>query len=251
MRWIAMLGAACALTACQSPSTVQDDTADGDTDTDADADTDTDTDTDDHVEVPLPGWGEITGTCGALNRSVWEDDAPRYLYNDLELTGTYDVSLLSEGGQEVIEDGNLGGSSLESEAMSFELLYRCELAILLATEGEVDYSHDGGKKTDLVVDIDGRRIGVSVTRAVRWPHGEPYTYAMAHDLLWDKLSDIPLSSRNVRDTEAWERQILYVLAWDDQHAELIAEAWYAEDMPRGDTIVMVTTTDGDDGFIYE
>ena len=52
---------------------------------------------------------------------------------------TSDYALLTAGGQEIIDDGNAGGSSLYSEVFAYEVLSRCEGAMLLKTETEVIY----------------------------------------------------------------------------------------------------------------
>jgi hypothetical protein len=135
--------------------------------------------------------------------------------------------------------------------MAYEVLYRCEAASLLKTEGEITYLDPSGKKTDLVVDVDGTQLGVSVTRAVGWPREDPYTAEMATDLLTDKLGDIVLSSANVAETDAWSRQILSVIAYEPAHAAAIEEAWSALDADiRGDTLLFVTATLGDDEALY-
>jgi hypothetical protein len=163
----------------------------------------------------------------------------------------FSYAALSVGGKEVFDDGNLGGSSLYSEIFSYEVLYRCELATLLKTESEVVYTNIGGKKTDLLVEIDGYKVGVSVTRAFKYPAGTPLPVAEAKSLLEGKLDDILLSSANVAAGDAWTKQILHVLAYDDQHRDAVYQA-YAQIAPatKADTIVIVTVTDGDDAFVY-
>ena len=154
--------------------------------------------------------------------------------------------------RQIWDDGNLGGSSLYSEVVAFEVLNRCEGAALLKTEGEITYSDPDSKKTDLLVDFSGVRIGVSVTRAVGWPREDPWTVEQAEDLLADKLADIPLSTAAVSAEDAWSRQILSVIAWSPDHAAAIETAWLTLDAALTlDTIVYVTATDGDDAFVYE
>jgi len=163
----------------------------------------------------------------------------------------YDRSKLSPGGQYIFDQGNLGGSSLESEIMSYEVLYRCELAKLLKTEAEIIYSDPMGKKTDLLVDIDMFRVGVSVTRAYVFPPGTPYTQQMAYDLLNKKLGDILLSTANVSAADAWPKQILHVLAYTSAHADTMEAAYATIDpMIRANTILWLTVTEGSDEFIY-
>ena len=207
-------------------------------------------------EVPLPGFGEISGACGVLTPAELTDESPYVFINHLDLDDDpyedEDLQLLTAGGQEIWSDGNAGGSSIYSEIFAYEVLYRCELAVLLKTEMEVEYLVPDSKITDLVVEIDGSKIGVSVTRAVGWPRDAEWTTGQATSLLEKKLQGIQDSSAAVAPGDAWTKQILHIIAYSDQHAEVI-EATLAEHIPpelAGDTIVMVTVSDGDDGFLY-
>jgi hypothetical protein len=163
----------------------------------------------------------------------------------------FDYNKLSPGGKKIYDAGNLGGSSLESEIFSYEVLYRCELAALLKTEAEVVYQDPAGKKTDLLVDIDAFKLGVSVTRAYIYPPDSPYTEQNAKDLLTKKLSDIQVSSTNVSPGDAWEKQILHVLAYKPEFADTLEQAYASIDPAvRGDTLLYITVTEGNDEFIY-
>ncbi len=204
------------------------------------------------ITFPLDGFGELSGDCDFLDKDNLDDPEPVLYANQLDLhSKDFDAKLLSEGGQEVINDGNLGGSSLHSEAFAYEVLYRCELAELVKTEGEIDYQDPAGKKTDLLVQIEGHRLGVSVTRAYGWPPEAPYTEAQATELLGDKLSDVLLSSANVANSDRWSRQILSILAYAPEHGQRIEAAWTSLDPAvRANTIVVVTVTEGNDDYIY-
>jgi len=210
-----------------------------------------DTGADGGVEVPLDGFGEISGTCGFLDEVVWSGSGSVLFRNAIDLgTAAFDYSALSAGGQEVWDDGNLGGNSLHSEVFAYEVLYRCELADLLKTEGEIIYVDPGGKKTDLLVTIDGRRVGVSVTRAYYFPPG-PLPFADAYNLLVDKCGDILLSADNADPADAWERSMLHVIAYDAEHADVIETAYATlEATLVEDTLLVVTVTDGNDDYIY-
>ena len=112
-------------------------------------------------------------------------------------------------------------------------------------------SDTAGKITDLEVSIAGHKLGVSVTRAVTFPFGQPYTVAAATTLMMRKLGDIKLSTANVSAADRWDKQILAVLAWDEQAATSIAQAWPNIDAAtKANTVVVITTTAGDDLFIY-
>ncbi len=230
--------------------------ADSDTDTDADADADadadTDTDADTDSDLPLDGFGTISGACGELEAVQLQGLDPLLLRNEIDFGDLeFDYDQLSAGGQEVYDDGNLGGSSLYSEIFAYEVLYRCELAQLLQTESELVYLDEGGKKTDLRVEIDELSIGVSVTRAYGYPPDDPYTLDQARALLEDKLADVLLSSANVAEEHAWEKQILHVIAYAQEHADSVEEAWVGlEEDLQSDTVVLVTVTEGTDEYLY-
>ena len=224
------------------------DTTDTDTEADSDTEVDTEIDTD---AAPLDGFGELSGDCGPLNEADILSDGPSLFQGAIDLPTGFDDALLSDGGQDMVDGGNLNQSSLYSEVFSYEVLYRCEGAALLLTEGEVTYDNPDGKKTDLVVDVDGYRVGVSVVRAVGWPRTDPWGVEIAQPLIERKLSDILLSSDNVADSDAWEKQILHVIAYSPEHANSVATAWTSiDDATRADTILWITATNGEDGFIY-
>jgi hypothetical protein len=205
--------------------------------------------------TPLPGFGALSGACGVLDEAAWADPAPRFVVNHLDFGADpfddADVDLLTPGGQKIFDDDNAGGSSKMSEIFAFEVLARCELAELLKTEMEVDYLDEQGKITDLLVQVDGRKLGVSVTRAMAWPYDAEYTLEKAAELLEKKLAGIAASTANVAPADAWVRQALSVLAFGDAHAEALNQAWDA--LPagtRGDTWLIVTVSDGEDLFLY-
>lgn len=216
------------------------------------ADDTTDSGSSEGTTGPDPGLGVISGDCGLLD--AMELDSPSaFTFQsaiDFGMVG-FDYAMLTPGGQEIFDDGNLGGSSLHSEIVAYEVLARCDGASLLATEAEIQYTDPMGIKTDLLVEIDARVVGVSVTRAVGFPFDAPYTEMQAADLLTGKLEDILASTANVAPRDAWVKQILHVIAYADMHAQSILAA-YATLPPEvtADTILVVTVTHGDDAFVY-
>ncbi len=204
--------------------------------------------------APAGRLGTISGDCGVLDDELVSMQ-PDYFASAIDFAmdpyDDADLERLSAGGQEIVADGNAGGSSLLSEVFAFEVLQRCEGAVLLKTETEVLYTDPSGKLTDLLVEIDGVKIGVSVTRAVGFPREDPYTEQQATDLLTDKLLDVQASSTNVAEADRWEKQILHVLAYAPEHGESLRTAYAAlgSDV-KSDTVVWVTVTDGDDMFLY-
>ncbi|HET6610827.1 MAG TPA: hypothetical protein VFG83_02510 [Kofleriaceae bacterium] len=204
-------------------------------------------------EFPRPGFGVITGACNVLDDELTSPD-PDIIDSAIDFARLYtdaDVDLLTAGGQEMIADGNAGGSSLLSEVFSFEVLDRCESATLLKTETEVNYDVPDSAITDLLVAIDDEKIGVSVTRAVGYPFEDPYTVMQAKELLERKLADIQESSASVSAEDRWAKQILAVLAYAPEHAESLHAALAEIDATvKADTIVWIVVSNGADDFIY-
>jgi len=208
----------------------------------------------DAAGVPLAGFGDLSGMCGVLAVADLTGPTPELFRDTLTFTRRYndpaDRPLLTPGGQHLAATPNAGGSSGLSEIFAYEELARCELAQLLKTETEIVYDQTG-KITDLEVMMDGHKIGVSVTRAQTYPLGQPYPLDTATTLISRKLTDIQASTANVSAGDRWDKQILAVLAWDDQAADTVAQAWGMLDPSvKANTLVVVTTTGGDDTFIY-
>jgi hypothetical protein len=71
-------------------------------------------------------------------------------------------------------------------------------------------------------------------------------------VLTGKLEGIAESTANVSDADRWQKQILHVFAFSADHATVLEAAW--QDLPadlRGDTLVLVSVTDGSDAFVYD
>lgn len=203
---------------------------------------------------PFAGFGVISGDCDVIDDEL-ESALPFFFESAIDFGADpfddpADVPRLTSGGQEIWAAGNAGGSSIESEIFAFEVLARCDAATLLKTENAIDYV-DAGKITDLLVEIETRKVGVSVTRAVAFPFDDPYPFERAETLLNDKLSDILESSALVAPEDAWVKQILHVIAYSPAHTETLRAAWDTIDAAiKADTIVYVTATNGDDAFLY-
>jgi len=203
--------------------------------------------------------GDILGTlgsgaCGIVKNELTQ--ATPSLENNLlvfVMGETYDKASLSPGGQRLFDTANAGGSSTESETMSYEVLRYCEGATLLHTETEIAYQppDDSGANsiTDLEVEIGGKKIGVSVTRAYK-PSSQTLTDADVKSLLVKKLEGINRSSMRVLPQDKWVKQILHVFSVNKAATDAIARTWPTIDTAiRADTIVLVTQTTGG-GFIY-
>ncbi|MBL8605517.1 MAG: hypothetical protein JNK72_26535 [Myxococcales bacterium] len=200
------------------------------------------------------GLGALSGMCGTL-RTMLRSPAPSLVRNAMQFRAgeMYVRGALSPEAQRIFDTPNAGGSSTESEVLSFELLRRCEGASLVATETEVMYTppDDAGANsiTDILLSIDGQRVGVSVTRAYR-PRPMMVTEDQMRTLLTEKLNGINRSTQRVLPAQAWVKQILHVWAVDEAAAGVVERVWPTLSASlRADTIVLLTVSSGG-GFLY-
>jgi len=157
---------------------------------------------------------------------------------------------LGAGARRIQDTPNAGGTSVWSEALSFELMEALFAARLTHTEMEIEYFPMGGSITDYSCEIMGHRVGVSVTRAMKFG-SNVMTTAEATTLLTKKLSGINTSSRLVLKKQRWEKQILHIWAASAEIADAVSEAWHAlSDELRSNTIVMMTIADDADWIFY-
>jgi hypothetical protein len=206
------------------------------------------------IDAPPADLYALSGMCGVLNDPELTGAAPVLVHDAMTFARRYndpaDRALLTDGGRTIVETPNAGGSSIYSEVFAFEQLAKCEMAGLLKTETQIVYD-TAGKITDILVTIDGKKVGVSVVRAVQFPFGTPYTLDNATMILTKKLEDIQESSMNVSPGDKWVKQVLAVLAYDEQHADTVEQAWLGLSATvKADTVVVVTATHGDDAVIY-
>jgi len=195
--------------------------------------------------------GTLSGSCGIV-KTLLTTGTPTFEKNALAFVAgeTYEAASLSTEGHRIMTTPNAGGSSVESEVMSFEVLRACEGAKLLKTETEVKYlENTTGPSTDILVEIGGKRVGVSVTRAYR-PKNQTFPDADVKSLIQKKLEDVNKSSARVKPEDEWVKQILHVFASNQAQADAVARVLPTIDAAiRANTIVLLTQTSGG-GFVY-
>jgi hypothetical protein len=227
------------------------DTTGGDLDVNAEPMVDDDAQESGSCEV-MAGMGQLACSCNELYVPLANASSPFQVEDHLDFgSAGWDSAKLTAGGQQILAAGNLNDGSLKSEIVAYEVVSRCDSAQLLKTERTVEYYDPNGKKTDLVVQLAGHKVGISVVRAYHYPSSTPYTVAEAQAKLLQKLADIPLSEANVKPQDAWDRSILAVIAWDQHYADAVATAWnQLASTDRANVILVVTVTDGDDSALY-
>jgi hypothetical protein len=199
--------------------------------------------------------GTLTGSCGQIRAEIGKP-TPSVFANTLTfVTGeTFDKAFLSDGGDRIFDTPNAGGSSFESEVMSFEILHYCEGATLLKTEKEITYGPvaDGGPTTitDLLIEIDGKKVGVNPIRVYK-PSNQPQpTEADIKTSLEGKLNSIRGSTARVTPADKWVKQVMHVYTVSQANADAVMRVLPTIDPAvRADTVVMVTRSVGG-GFLY-
>ena len=209
------------------------------------------------TDAASSGFGELTGMCGVLQATDLTSTAPKQVLVNFHWTTGYvdpdDRPQLTPGGQHMAATPNAGGSSGLSEIFAYEQLARCEGATFLKSETEIAYEPPTSKKTDLEILLDGHKLGVSVTRAFKGPFGSgALTMAAALELSNRKFSEIHDSTAGTSTTaDKWDKQILAVQAdTADDATTFLAATATLDPTVIGDTILVLTTTDGADAFIY-
>lgn len=180
-----------------------------------------------------------------LRRKVCTETHSGVVFTELKQLKPVSQMSLSKGAKRMSTCPNAGGSSEKSEILSFELLRRCFGADLQKTEMEVQYFPEGGSITDYTCMMFSTKVGVSVTRAMKY-QGD-FTVEDAQRLLNKKLSGVLRSSKNTM--EKWSKQILHVWATSVAVSVLIAEAYnlIPKDL-KSNTVVLVTVTENNEVF---
>lgn len=197
--------------------------------------------------------GTLSGACPIVNAEL-TTATPSFGQNGLAFVAgeTYEKASLSLDGQRMFDSPNAGGSSIESEVMSLEVLRSCAGAKLLKTETEIGYVNDDAGPatiTDMLVEIDAKKVGVSVTRAYK-PSSLSFPDSEVKNIVQKKLEGILRSSQRVKPEDKWVKQILHVFAATQAQADAVVRVLPTIDAAvRADTIVLLTQTTGG-GFVY-
>ncbi len=116
-------------------------------------------------------------------------------------------------------------------------------------ENEVAYRDANSKLIDLLVQIDGRKVGVSVTRAYNYQ--AEFSLDEAERILTKKLAGLSQSRESAAEEDCWERSMLFIVAVDEAAADQMEKAFaLASPEDKSDVIVMMTVSEGNDGFLY-
>lgn len=155
---------------------------------------------------------------------------------------------LSEGGLRIRDVPNAGGSSINSEILSYEIRRLLFGAKLSRTEMELEYFPAGGSISDYSIDVDGKKYGVSVARAMKYK--SVFTIDDALRLLTKKLTGIRSSTRTALK-ERWDKQILHIWVEKEYMKDIIKMAYATLDEEiKGNTCVLMSIVIGNCDLIF-
>eukprot|EP00744_Colponema_vietnamica_P000723 GILI01001266.1.p1 GENE.GILI01001266.1~~GILI01001266.1.p1 ORF type:complete len:365 (+),score=102.28 GILI01001266.1:337-1431(+) len=167
---------------------------------------------------------------------------PHFLVTFFEPLTDLQSFQLSTGALKIFSDPNAGGNSINSEALSFEVLRRLLGVKLLQTEMEIQYMYSEWKKTDYTVTYAGSTVGVSVTRA--YAHKREFNEEDALMLLKKKLHGVNVSSQGVTPRHKWLKQILHIWCPSYEVAETLENVYAHQLSPelKSNTVIIVTVS---------
>lgn len=144
---------------------------------------------------------------------------------------------------------NAGGNSEISEAFSIDYFCRFLQAKEIVFENEVEYAFTG-KMVDFVCRIKNTRYGVSVTRAMGYPHPHCFVPEEASRLLNKKLTGLILSARNVSSKHSFSKSFLHVFCQNELIAKYVITACslLLADSELNTLMVIATVTDSEEVF---
>ena len=173
------------------------------------------------------------------------------LVNLFQTESKFSDLTLSPDGYKILTTPNAGGSSIESEVMSFELMRLIYGAKLYRTEMEIEYFPIGGSITDYSIKIGPLNVSVSVTRAMKFKklNDIVYTRDDAERLLLKKLSGCVNAKKNT--LEKWDVCVLHVWVEKQYMYEVLMSVYQQLDLKiRSHTIVICTMAEDADWLFY-
>lgn len=178
--------------------------------------------------------------------------------------------IFSEDAQKIMDSPNAGGSSIVSEAVSFEILKNDLGAISVKTEMEVSYWSDHWKRCDYITRINGENVAVSVTRVAYAP-GKQLDREMALELYSKKLYGLVVARAGImvdpipanmsewgppfdnkeQSPDGYMKSILHILCRNQGEVDLLQNL-YAElsEELKSDIGVIINVITGDTDWVF-
>jgi hypothetical protein len=147
---------------------------------------------------------------------------------------------------------NAGGGSQLSEALSIHYFSERFHARRFVFENDIEYWIQY-KMADFLCSIEGRRVGVSVTRAMGFPSPENFTEEDANRLMYSKMHGLVIARSGVSERHEFSVSILHCWCQTERIASLVKKAYekvVMEDESNTLYQVIVLLSICPDDFIY-
>jgi len=153
-----------------------------------------------------------------------------YIYQDNFTIGHLsNIDFLRPEAKKSLFINNAGGKSEYSEALSIHYFQEKYNATDIIPEMEIEYWINY-KMVDFLCTIQDYRIGVSVTRAMKYPNPDTYTKEDGFKLLHKKLYGMIVARNGVTDRHSFHKSILHVWCQTDKIAEILKSVYQSLDI---------------------
>lgn len=183
------------------------------------------------------------GTPSATSRKTVKN---RVFPSRLDVTNTDWITFSKElrpGAKMSLTIPNAGGTSVRSEALSIHVMEGVFAATNVLCEMQVHYDGHPWSMVDYLCTIRGRRIGVSVFRAMVGPSEKrtAFTYEDAERLVRKKLKGLIVARNSMASEHRFNKCILHVIAQSPHSGRMMIEALRAAMGTFEDELVAVVT----------
>lgn len=149
--------------------------------------------------------------------------------DEIQFTGSIDCTTLSDSAKKSLLVDNAGGKSAVSEAFSIYYFGWIRGATDFVFEKEVDY-WISYKMVDFICTVKGKRVGVSVTRAMGFPSPNYFGYDDAVILLRKKLFGLIVARDCVMTKHSFSCSVLHVWCQTEAIANHVRDAYSSFDV---------------------
>ena len=161
---------------------------------------------------------------------------------------------LCRGAARSLTMDNAGGASVRSEALSIHVFEKLYDAKNVLCEMEVQYETHAWSMVDYLATIAGKRVGVSVFRAMVAPHAKRTSFTMedARRLCAKKLRGLVVARNSVSKEHRFFNCVCHCIAQSPHAARLMKRAFEEVMFDfESNLVAMITIVPKFDGVFYE
>jgi hypothetical protein len=147
-----------------------------------------------------------------------------FLVQETCLLPTFDKLQLTDSIKVFLNVNNAGGSSEISEIVSMYYMQKRYGATHFIPEMSVQYDTES-KICDYLMNINGYKIGVSVTRAILYPFERPINETFTTSLLYRKMTGILLAKRSVAPEHAFHHSMIHIWCRSQSDIDMIKTSY--------------------------